>query len=290
MLTKSFQEMIADEGYIYFPRLFRGEELQRLKDACEYILEKFTAEHQAKNPDGDFVSIRHLHDPKWTKDAPHVFRTIMETVADPRILGVVEQAFEGPSLFKETTLWVNPRKRNEQGPWHRDSQFLHRDEQEERKYLEFMKKNNLLRGINIQIALVDNSDLEYVPYSQGRWDAPEENAIRRPKGNSPGERETGEMPHAKRLHLKAGDAAAFSQYGLHRGNYFKDNPRRTLMINYASMAYVFADNNEYKEDLSNHHLLLDQKWCLNEGYLDGLSLRAKAYWQQFIDTFRDKWV
>ncbi|MCC2685255.1 MAG: hypothetical protein K0R75_2154, partial [Paenibacillaceae bacterium] len=139
------------------------------------------------------------------------------------------------------------------------------------------------------IALVDNSDLEYVPYSQGRWDAPEENAIRRRKGDPTQNTSIGEMPHAKRFHLKAGDAVAFSQYGLHRGNYYKDRPRRTLMINYSSMAYFLAENNNFKNDLANR-LLLDQTWCLNEGYLDGLSPRAKVYWQQFIDAFKDYWV
>jgi hypothetical protein len=92
--------MISEEGYIHFPQLFRGKELQQLHEACEHILKKFTLEDELKNPDRDFTSIRHLHDPRWTEDAPHHFRTIMEVVADSRVTGIIEQALEGASLFK----------------------------------------------------------------------------------------------------------------------------------------------------------------------------------------------
>ena len=47
-------------------------------------------------------------------------------------------------------------------------------EEEEKEYLrtEVWGKDPI--DLQFQIALIDNDDIEFVPYSTGRWDSPEE--------------------------------------------------------------------------------------------------------------------
>lgn len=277
-ITKSVHQQFREEGYIIFPGVFKGQQLENLLAACNYVLAQFTEEQQKKHPNSDFNQMRHLNDPRWHLDTKTHLKTILEAVADPRCLGPVEQIFDGPSLFRTISLFVNPLLSRYDGDWHRDSQFMTRDEQHEREILEKAWRNDHSNGfaLQFQIALVDNDDIEFVPFSVNRYDSPEEAYIRL-ADNKSHHREDG-MPNAMRIALKAGDAVIFNPYGLHRGRYYKEIPRRTLMLTYTPVDHPFYD------------FFTDQPWFENPGYLDGLSPRAIAYFQQFAETFGDFWA
>jgi hypothetical protein len=165
-----------------------------------------------------------------------------------------------------------------EGNWHRDTQNVSLTDEDEKKYIKNLMDNDLLRGVQFQIALVDNDDLEYVPYSVTRYDSPEEYYIRLADNRSHS-RDVDGMPNAKRFYLKAGDAVAFNQVGLHRGRYHVNNPRRTLMLTYTPMNNPIFDNN-----------ISRQPWFLEEGYLDSLSPRAVAFYQDYINVYKDHWA
>ncbi|MBP1990969.1 phytanoyl-CoA dioxygenase family protein [Paenibacillus eucommiae] len=275
---KSSYRQFFEEGYLVFPQVFEGEQLAKLLVASNYVLEQFTEEFDKLNPGVDFYSMRHLNDARWHRETREHFKTIMEAVADPRCLGPVEQIFAGPSLFRSTSYFVNPRFTNKEGDWHRDSQFAVQSELEELEILKKIWSRDYSGGFGLQfqIALVDNDDVEYVPYSAGRFDSPEESYIRL-ADEKIHNRDAG-MPGAMRIPLKAGDGLIFNPYGLHRGRYHHDIPRRTLMLTYTTL-----ENPTYD-------FFSDQPWCEEPGYLDGLSSRAAAYFQQFADVYRDFWV
>ncbi|WP_164821620.1 phytanoyl-CoA dioxygenase family protein [Paenibacillus koleovorans] len=273
--SKSAYDQFFEEGYIFFPQVFKGEELSRLRAACNYVLEQFTEEHDRLNPNIDFNSFRHLNDTRWHREGREHYKTIMETIADPRCLGPVEQIFAGPSLFRSTSYFVNQRFGSKNGNWHRDSQFVTKDEQEEQEMLSKQWKEKIVLGLQFQIALIDNDDVEYVPYSGNRYDSPEERYIRL-SDNKTHNDEDG-MPNALRVPLKAGDAVIFNPNGLHRGRYHKEIPRRTLMLTYTPL------------DMKTYDYYSNQPWLEGPGALDGLSLRAVAYFTQFIDAYRDFW-
>ncbi|MBP1989683.1 phytanoyl-CoA dioxygenase family protein [Paenibacillus eucommiae] len=274
---KSAYRQFTEEGYLILPQLFSGKQLETLLTSSNYVLEQFMEEHYRQNPNTDFLAMRHLNDPRWHRDTREHFNVIMETIADPRCLGSVEQIFAGPSLFRSTTYYANPQFTSQEGEWHRDSQFVVKDEQEEKKLLEQVwKSDGSYKGIQLQISLIDNDDLEYVPYSINRNDSPEENYIRY-KDNKSHNREEG-MPNAMRIALKAGDAVIFNPFGLHRGRYYKEISRRSLMLTYTPLSQPIYDS------FSN------QPWFGEPGYLDGLSPRAAAYLQQFTDIYRSSWA
>lgn len=276
MNPKSAQQQFREEGYLIYPRVFTGQELQNLLEACDRVLAQHTVEWDREHPNEDFNNMRHLNHPRWHRQSPEDFKTIMEAIADPRCLGPVEQIFGGRSLFRCTSYFVNPRFQSEEGMWHRDSQFGTPDHEEEKKLIQKMAQSGDTGGVQFQIPLVDSDDIEYVPYSANRYDSPEEYHIR--LADNQAHCREGGMPNAMRMHLKAGDGVIFNATGLHRGRYYSHIPRRTLMLTYTPLGSKECD------------FFSNQPWFLEPGHLDPLSPRAKAFFNEFIDTYRDFWT
>jgi hypothetical protein len=84
-----------------------------------------------------------------------------------------------------------------------------------------------------------------------------------------------DMPNAIRVGLKAGDAMMFNPNGMHRGRYHCDIPRLTLMFTYTPLIKPRADDFAY------------QPWFLDAGYSAGLSARARRFYDQFVEQYRD---
>jgi hypothetical protein len=269
---KSAHQLFWEEGVLFYPQVFEGEELARLRQACETTLERFLADQDANGPDNkNAIVMRHLNDPRWHPGDKTDWKVLMEAVADPRCLGPAEQIFRGPSLFRCTSLFFNPRFQSYEGNWHRDSQFIYPDEE----HVQANATTQNLVGVQFQIALRDNDDLEYVPFSPGRYDSPEEYAIRCADDRKHSQ-EAG-MPNAMRIHLRAGDAALFNPNGLHRGRYYTHNPRRTLMLTYTP------------RNLPMYDTFSHQPWMADDAYLSCLSRRARVYFEDFIQVYSPSW-
>lgn len=277
---KSPRQIYAEEGILFFPQLFEDEELVQLREACERIYEKFMHDLETTAPEkvGGAHVMRHLNDPRYHDENGEDWKLIMEIVADPRCVGPVEQIFGGPSLFYTTSLFFNPREGREEGQWHRDQQFTLKDEEEVRHFFDEMQRTHeaALTGIQLQIALVDTEDIEYVPFSAGRYDSPQEYYVRCADDRT--HNKEGGMPNAMRVHQRPGDAVAFNPAGLHRGRYYSEVPRRTLMLTYTPY------------DVRTDSYFSQQPWMLEPNHLDGLSPRARVYFEEFIAAYRDFWV
>jgi len=118
--------------------------------------------------------------------------------------------------------------------------------------------------------------LNTFPIRRVRFDSPEEYHIRL-EDKWAHSREDG-MPNAMCMHLKAGDGVIFNPFGLHRGRYHTDKPRRTLMLTYTPLQTPHRD------------FFSDQPWFEEPGHLDCLSSRAKVYFTEFTEIYRDFWA
>jgi hypothetical protein len=152
--------------------------------------------------------------------------------------------------------------------WHRDSQFLAPEPEQERQRMQAFS------GVHFRIAFLPDSYLEYVPGSEQRWDTPAEHAIR--KGLDGQRSDTSDMPGKQTLYLKPGDGLLFHAWGIHRGNYNLDKPRRTLDILYQWGAPL-TDFPPSPTCFQQPDLLLQ------------LSDRARQFFQRFINTYQPYW-
>ncbi len=222
----------------------------------------------------DATSMRHLNHPEYHRQDRAGQVAILEAAADPGVLELGSSILGEEVLFRCTSLFMNPLETGKDGHWHRDSQFLHPDIEEEERVVRTLGERG--NSFQLQVALVPSDDVEVVPGSHLRWDTPGEFAIRH--GDGQRHNRSSDMPGALRLGLAPGDGAAFNPYGLHRGRYHTDRLRRTLMLTYSSASKPRFD------------YFSDQPWFLEKGYLDGLSSSAVRFYERFIEQYRGDWA
>jgi hypothetical protein len=264
------------EGYLVVRGLWDADRTERLRAICEAILAQWRqSDPQTGQPGGgpDATSMRHLNHPGYFTHDPQAFREVMEAAADERVLAISRAILGEEPLFRCTSLFMNPTQTSMDGDWHRDTQFLIPQESEERAFLERGMPEG--EAIQLQIALVASEDIEFVPGSHLRWDTPEEYRIRLSEGRA--HCRSNAMPGGVRIGLQPGDAVAFNPFGLHRGRYHADKLRRTLMLTYT------------KRSQPRYDYFSDQPWFLEPGYLEGLTPRARAFFETFIAVYAPFW-
>jgi hypothetical protein len=272
-LTRQWEE----ESYLLVRGLFDAQTTNELKGICEYVLTQWRQRcpltEKAGSDTPNASSMRHLNHPGYFENNPEAKAELLERAADPKILDICRQILGAEPMFRCTSLFMNPLVQSTDGPWHRDSQFMHPDEAEEKKVL--IDGGMAGKSIQLQITLIPSSDVEIVPGSHLRWDTAEEYAIRRANGGE--NRCSNSMPNARRVAMQPGDAIAFNPLCLHRGRYHTDKARLTFMLTYTSQSYPVSDYFSY------------QPWFLQENYLAGLTAGTRQFYQRYIDQYRSYW-
>lgn len=156
-----------------------------------------------------------------TEADPAVAETVAVLFASRRVCALLEGLAlpsepDAPRL-RDVHYYHEQTKHDWDGDWHRDSQFGQPDPEAERVLVA------TTTTLHVRVALEDDDRLEIVPGSHARWDTPEELRIR--KGSS---RASAEMPNARRVLLRAGDACIFHASSIHRATYRRAPLRRTL--------------------------------------------------------------
>lgn len=278
----TLEDSLADhwcrEGYIVKREIYDAERVSKLRTLSENILEQWRIENPEKGEPGggpDSNVLRHLNHPGYFTENQSGLVEILEAAAAPSVLETVTEIFGEKPHFRCTSLFFNPLETSRDGNWHRDSQFRSDTDEEERALIR--QRAHPARGVQLQVALEANDDVEFVPRSHLRWDTPEEYHIRKADGEA--NNRLNKMPGAFRIALEPGDAVAFNPMGLHRGRYHTDRLRRTLMLTYTG-----SSSNKVFDYFS------DQPWFLSDGYLDGLNPQAFAFYQAFISTYKEDWL
>jgi ectoine hydroxylase-related dioxygenase (phytanoyl-CoA dioxygenase family) len=205
-------------GIVVIPGFVDAQEVEALRCICDDVLEQSIAEDQRR---ADARNIAYLTEPRYFVERESDLMKLLEFVADDRIVSLLTQIAGEIPLFHNTQYFHNPRTNSHDGEWHRDTQFLAQDEELERKRI------SQTTGVHFRVAFLPDRQLEYVAGSEQRWDSPEELAVR--KGDNP---TRPDMPGGERIELGAGDACLFHGWGIHRGTYRREVPRRTLDVIY----------------------------------------------------------
>lgn len=215
--TSTDVDAFARQGFLALPGFLDARRCATLRAACDAVLER----QRPGLADGT-TNLAYLTDARWHPDDQTGRRALLEFAADPRILALVASAV-GTPLFHNTQYFMEPETRSWQGGWHRDCQFLAAGPEAE----DAVRAKAV--GVHVRVALVDDDHLEYLPGSERRADSALERAVR---WGRDGHAWTEELPGARRLALRAGDALLFHAWGIHRGRYLADRPRRTLDVIY----------------------------------------------------------
>lgn len=288
MVRSSIEGNWAKDGYLIVRGLLdpvRVEALAALSEKCLRQWKVCNPETGRSGGDDNSRSMRHLNHPGYFEGGARSpdFKLLMQTVADPEVLRVASMCIPdsvGGPLFRSTTLFFNPEgtaANSREGNWHRDSQFVIPDEKDEKRFLKGQVERGhftFSAGIQMQIALVENDDVQLVPGSHSRWDTAEEYRVRCADG---GKHNTEDMPRSLRAALQPGDACLFNAWGFHRGRYHVDIPRRTLMFTYTAAVNPTFD------------YFSDQPWFMNHDHLDNLNPGTKAFFTKFKSAFEASW-
>ena len=277
MTDNNLQTQWAEEGYVVVRGLFDPNRTARLRDICFDVLKQWRVCNPEKGAPGggpEATVMRHLNHSGYFGDDRVDLIELMHAVADVNVLDLVRTILQGDPLFRCTSLFFNPQENSRDGNWHRDTQFRSETDDEERKKV--LSRQGFGTSVQLQVALVESDDVEFVPRSHLRWDTDEEYYIRKAEGGKNNKSDA--MPNAMRLALEPGDAVGFNPAGLHRGRYHTDRLRHTLMLTYTRVDVPMSDYFSH------------QPWFLESGYLDGLNTDARPFFENVKSQYQADWV
>lgn len=262
MIFDNAAKQFIARGVTVLEQFLKPTELAALRRICDSVLEqKITADPETANA----RNIAYLTERQYFRGRDGDLLSLLEFVANPRIVTLLTAVAGELPLFHNTQYFYHPASRSHDGEWHRDTQFLAPDPTLEQERMRGYT------GVHFRVALLDDDRLEYVPGSEQRWDLPDELTIR--KGPQP---TAADMPGAVRITLKAGDACLFHAWGIHRGTYRADQPRRTLDI-----IYGWGGSCDYSPP---------PPMCFqDEALLARLSPEAQRFYRHFVKTYRSYW-
>ena len=204
-------------GFAVIPGFLAAQEIDQLRHICDHVLDQAIEENSRL---AAVRNIAYLTERRYFPSREDDLLRLLEFITDDRIVSLLSHIAGEMPLFHNTQYFHNPTKSHD-GEWHRDTQFLAPDETLEQQR---MKQHT---GVHFRVAFLPDRQLEYVPGSEQRWDTAEELSIR--KGNNP---TRPDMPGRTTIDLAPGDACLFHAWGIHRGTYRSEIPRRTLDIIY----------------------------------------------------------
>jgi hypothetical protein len=196
-------ESFQKKGFLVKASLLTLAETAGLRAAAEAVLAQWEAGEgpaEAQPPPSaqpESHVVRSLTHPAFRAAGEAHHRLLLEVAALPKVLAVARAAFGGAEpMYRATSLFLNPRNHltseerdgaagNSQhtgdGNWHRDAQFHWADEALQRANIEAQASEAEPEphlGLQLQLPLIPDSSLEYIPGSHRRWDSEEEYGVR----------------------------------------------------------------------------------------------------------------
>lgn len=218
-MPESHQERYFRDGFVVLRECLTQTELAPLSAACDHVLGQIRSASQSAGHSS--THIKGLLDPAYYKGRAKLLEGLIRFASSSMVVALARglgQPHEGPLNLRGVEYFHEPSQRDHDGAWHRDGDEVQRPRSSAESGP--AQRQTLLR---FRIAFLPDDHLEYVPGSHLREDTPEELQARRGAiRNRP------IASHSVRIALKPGDICLFNTWGIHRGLYRKQAPRRTL--------------------------------------------------------------
>lgn len=283
----NYREQWKNQGYLIVPKVFDAHRIAKIYETCESSFEQWKRESTKENqPFGycygptAWVMI-HLNHPKYHRQHPDWLPRLFDAVADPLAVQILHDLFREEAVMMQINYYIDPPAETRIGGWHRDCQFFPGMDEEAQKRA-VVDEGDPPRELHMHIPLVPTQATEVVPGSHNRWDTPEEYHIRKNDSTSD------KMPGRLAIQLQPGDLAFFHVNALHRGMYFQGVERRTIAVTFGRVSHPRKATAEMIKQWKGY-VATYQPWFLKPGYLDGCASSTRAFFQRFVDVYRDSW-
>ena len=274
------------DGHLVCSDLFDASLISELREGCDASLAQWQRESTKEGEPGEYCYgpqawiMLHLNHPKYHRQHPERLATLLNAVAHPRVVAILDELFGEPAVPVQINYYIDPSE-TRPARWHRDCQFYAQFTGVDESVL-LEREADPPRDMHMHIPLIATTATEMVPGSQLRVDTAEENRIRNEDSTSD------DMPDALKLRLEPGDLGFFHVNSLHRGSYEQGVPRRTIAVTFTRARDARIPTLETMKERRGYDSSY-QPWFLNPGYLDGCLPAARAVYQRFIDVHRDCW-
>jgi len=281
-----YAQQWKDRGYLIVPQVIDPKQIARLYEICEATYEQWKHNSAEDNQPGGWCYrpngwvMIHLNHPKYYRGRQGDLLELLNAVAAPLVQQILRQIFREESVMLQTNYYIDPPGESWNGNWHRDCQFAAPADDDVKRAIELEADPS--RTLHMHIPFVPTQATEVVPGSHYRWDTPEEYHVRK---NDP---HTEHMPNKVAIQLQPGDLAFFHTNTVHRGIYHQGVKRRTIAVTFGRVSYPDRATAAGMKQLRGY-VATYQPWFLLPGYLDGCTPAARAYYEKFIDTYRDTW-
>jgi hypothetical protein len=223
----------------------------------------------------------HLNHPKYYRHHPEWLPRLLDAVAAPLVQQILRDVFREEGVMVQINYYMDPPGETRIGNWHRDCQFYPGMDDEAQKRA-VAEEADPPRELHMHIPLVPTEASEIVSGSHNRWDTPEEFRIRKHDASSD------KMPGRLVIRLQPGDLAFFHVNSLHRGMYLKGVKRRTIAVTFGRASHPRKATAEMMKNWRGY-VATYQPWFLKPGYVDGCLPGTRAFFQRFVDAYRDSW-
>lgn len=182
-------------------------------------------------------------------------------ISSQKIMNIIESVIQTEPAFMNTQLFFNPFNSQQKTFWHRDCQYDHDVEEQEKVIHE-------TQVLHLRIPLFDELGMGLVPGTHKRWDNDEELDVRLEKN---GKQSSDKLPHGKEIKLAAGDLLIFSADMIHRGLYGLDRLALDVLVFDSTAHFVDYVDDDCLPDISMLAKIDDPRLFTNTLYLKSQS-------------------
>ncbi|WP_158967194.1 phytanoyl-CoA dioxygenase family protein [Paraglaciecola sp. L3A3] len=205
------------QGYFVIRQYFTEDEISSLRQTILKFHQAWKKDHQVFYEEEAFNSSL-ITGSEYL--APEDRVKLFNFISSTKMMAVVESLIPNSPAFMNTQLFFNPVNPQQKDFWHRDCQYDHNLEGQQKAIAE-------TQVVHLRVPLFDELGMELVPGTHKRWDNAEEFNVRQ---EVKGKVSSDDLSTGEKIPLAAGDLLVFSADMIHRGLYGLDRLALDILV------------------------------------------------------------
>ncbi|MDA8621977.1 phytanoyl-CoA dioxygenase family protein [Psychrosphaera sp.] len=219
------REEYSEVGYFVLRNFFTQAEISSLRTVILQFHERWKADNHVFYQEEAFNSSL-ITGSQYLNSQERI--RLFNFISCPKLMAVINTIIDNQPAFMNTQLFFNPVRPEQKDFWHRDCQYDHDLEGQQKAIQE-------TQVVHFRVPLFDELGMELVPGSHARWDNELELNVREELN---GHQSHDDLPLGKKIPLAAGDLLVFSADMIHRGIYGLDRLALDMLVFDATADFV----------------------------------------------------